>query len=84
MRDRDAIPELKLRDLRQLDSHYNNHEEPRLLVRRHCVLISLGPHIRVIVQSKRLMILVHQEGDESDQTHTLLQLLAETIKGNTQ
>lgn len=51
-----------------------------MLVRRHCVLISLGPQIRVIVQSKRLMILAHQDDDkDKEQIQTLLSLLCDTI-----
>ena len=56
-----------------------------MLIRRHCVLVSLGPHIRVIVQSKRLLILVHPDdtevGGEFAQAQTLLSILADTIQG---
>ena len=76
---REVIPELKIRDLRQLESHFNHHEEPYVLIRKHCVLISLGPHVRVIVQSKRLLILVHQD-EEEGQSQTLLHVLAETVQ----
>lgn len=78
----ESVPELQIRDLRQLDTHFDHQEEPYVLVRRHCVLISLGPQLRVIVQSKRLLILAHQD-DESDreQTLTLLRLLTDTIHG---
>lgn len=81
IRDRESIPELRIRDLRQLESHFNHHEEPYVLIRRHCVLISLGPHVRVIVQSKRLLILVHGHDEEQGQSHTLVHLLADTVRG---
>jgi hypothetical protein len=63
---RDTIPELKLRDLRRLDNHFNHHEEPYILIRRHCVLLSLGPHIRAIVQAERLLVLVFNDGEAAD------------------
>lgn len=79
MRDRDIMPELKIRDLRQLNNRFSQHEEPYVLIRRHCVLMSLGPHVRVIVQSKRLMILVRQD-DGDDMNQTLLTTLSDTIQ----
>jgi hypothetical protein len=80
---RDTIPELKLRDLRRLDNHFNHHEEPYVLIRRHCVLISLGPHIRAIVQAERLMMLVFNDGeaagDDDGAGIRILELLEEVI-----
>lgn len=79
---RDTIPELKLRDLRRLDNHFNHHEEPYILIRRHCVLISLGPHIRAIVQAERLMMLVFNEGGADSSPGEgvkILELLEEVI-----
>lgn len=80
VRDRDVIPELKIRDLRQLNNRFSQHEEPYVLIRRHCVLMSLGPHVRVIVQSKRLMILVRQE-EVGALSQTLLNTLSDTVQG---
>lgn len=80
MRDRDIMPELKIRDLRQLNNRFSQHEEPYVLIRRHCVLMSLGPHVRVIVQSRRLIILVRQD-DGDDMNQTLLTTLSNTIQG---
>eukprot|EP01034_Spumella_vulgaris_P036986 gene36986-45622_t len=80
---RDTIPELKLRDLRRLDNHFNHHEEPYILIRRHCVLISLGPHIRAIVQAERLLMLVFNdgggEGVEGVEGVRILELLEDVI-----
>ncbi len=56
---------MELRDLRRLDNHFSHHEEPYILIRRHCVLISLGPHIRAIVQAEKLMILVFDLKDKA-------------------
>ncbi len=54
--------------MRRLEYQFTPQEEPTVLVRRHCVLISLDP-IRVIVMSER-MILVVPDGADS-----ILQLL---------
>ncbi|RYH32595.1 hypothetical protein EON65_00220 [archaeon] len=63
---RKLIPELKQRDLRRLESHYNSKEEPYILIRRHAILLSMGPLIRAVIQADKLFLIVHEEAGNAE------------------
>lgn len=71
-----SIPELRQRDLRRLERHFNASEAPYMLIRRHCVLISLGALISAVVQAERLILIVHPEAGNED---ALFQLERHTV-----
>lgn len=47
---------LSHRDIRRLDWHYNPSQDPLLLVRRHCILLSQHP-FRVLIMAHRIFVL---------------------------
>jgi hypothetical protein len=57
-----AIGTIKYRDIRRMESVLTAHEEPAILVRRHCVLLLLDP-VRAVVMSDRMHILVPDGAD---------------------
>ena len=57
-----AIGTIKYRDIRRMESVLTAHEEPAILVRRHCVLLLLDP-VRAVVMSDRMHVLVPDGAD---------------------
>ena len=57
-----AVADIKYRDIRRLESILTAHEEPAILVRRHCALMLLDP-IRAIVLSDRMIVVVPDGAD---------------------
>lgn len=54
------VTELRQRDLRRLE-RIGLREEPYILIRRHAVVMSMGPLVRAIIQADRLILIVHQD-----------------------
>lgn len=59
---KDAISKLQFRDIRRLEHQFSPQEEPIVLVRRHCTIISLDP-LRVIVMADRVVFIVPDGAD---------------------
>jgi hypothetical protein len=66
--------EVQYHDLRHLETQFNVHEEPTVLIRRHAVLISLNP-LRAIVTAGKILLIVPKGAD------ALLYLLHEHMHG---
>lgn len=56
-----ATMNLRVRDLRRLDFHFNPIEEPSIWVRKHAVMFSVDP-IRAIIMGTRIVIVVPPGG----------------------
>lgn len=66
---REIIPELRQRDLRRLESGSSTlHEDPYVVIRRHAVLVSLGPLISAVVQAERVILIAKQQEAGSEDT----------------
>jgi hypothetical protein len=68
------IHEINLHDLRHLEYQLSPHEEPKILIRRHAVLVSLNP-LRAVVLADKMLLIV------PDGAETLLSMLYNYIKG---
>lgn len=69
-----AVTELRLRDLRRLDFHFNPNEEKTIIIRRHAVLFAMDP-MRAVVMADRLVLIVPPGAD------SLLTILDKHMKG---
>jgi Mg2+ and Co2+ transporter CorA len=57
-----GMREVQYHDLRHLESQFNVHEEPTVLVRRHAVLVSFNP-LRAIVTANKILLIVPNGAD---------------------
>jgi len=51
-----SIRDIQYHDLRHLENQFNIHEQPQIMVRRHCVMLSLNP-IKAIVLADALFLI---------------------------
>ena len=66
--------EVQYHDLRHLETQFNVHEEPTILIRRHAILISLNP-LRAIITANKILLIVPKGAD------ALLYLLHDHMHG---
>lgn len=72
-----ATMNLRVRDLRRLDFHFNPIEEPSIWVRKHAVMFSVDP-IRAIIMGTRIVIVVPPGGMDQ-----ILDILERYMRGTT-
>lgn len=51
-----GIREIQYHDLRHLENQFNIHEQPQIMVRRHCVMFSINP-VKAIVTADNLYLI---------------------------
>jgi hypothetical protein len=54
-----GIREIQYHDLRHLENQFNIHEQPQIMVRRHCVMFSINP-VKAIVTADNLYLIAPQ------------------------
>jgi hypothetical protein len=74
------VLDLRLRDLRMLDSHFNSNSDHSIVVRKHVVLLCLDP-FRAVVMADRLIIIIPPDIQANQNMDLILKMFVTCSRG---